>query len=205
MAGVESWPQPVGCKAQGELLWVQKLMGPSDTCVIAPVHDEGRSAITPFQTPQHLSSLVRTPAAGQGGPNTPVLSGRAPVMGSSQKGESQSPGAALGRLQNSCCPFLVLWHHPVAAGRGLSLPCHHHGSVPLPPTSPGPWGLRWSPEHQWWLSQVLQGGGLHVTAVTCRLETSTERVKVSSTAGPTTHICTLCPCYKSTGISSPSG
>ena len=36
-------------------------------CVIAHVRDEGRAEITPFQTKQHLSSLVRSTAAGQGG------------------------------------------------------------------------------------------------------------------------------------------
>lgn len=65
-------------------------------------------------------------AAGQGGPDPAVLSGRAPILGVFPK---RGVAGAREQLQNGCCPFLVLWHHPVAAGRGLSLPCHRHASL----------------------------------------------------------------------------
>lgn len=61
-----------------------------------------------------------------GGPDPPVLSGRAPIFSVFPK---RGVARAQEQLQKGCCPFLVLWHHPVAAGRGLSLPCHRHASL----------------------------------------------------------------------------
>lgn len=77
MAGVESWPQPVGCKAQGELLGVQKLMGPSDTVLLLPCVMKGdqqsllfrpRSISPPWCEPQRLAREDPTPLCCLGEP-----------------------------------------------------------------------------------------------------------------------------------------
>lgn len=81
-----------------------------------------------------------------------------------------------------CRSFLVLWHHPVAAGRGLSFPCHHQASLKqgLAEQGPSP------PCHQ---PAVLvawpgpQGGGLQVAAVTCKLSLG----RVKGAAGQDAH------------------
>lgn len=115
------------CEVQWQLLGLQKHGARSDS-VTAHMLDDGRAEVTPFQTMQHLSFLVRFRVAGQGRSNPPVLSGKATILGSSQKAGQLEPWSSPQRLQSRCCPFLVLWHHPVAAGRGSSLLCHHHVS-----------------------------------------------------------------------------
>lgn len=86
------------------------------------------SIYPPWYDPQRLAREHPTPLCCLGEPK---------YWGLPKKRGGWSTGAALGRLQSSCYPFLVLWHHPVAAGRGLSLPCHHHVS-PCSPVPQGP-------------------------------------------------------------------
>lgn len=84
-----------------------------------------RSIYPPCCDPQWLCREDATPCVVWESPNIGVFPKR---------------GAALGRLQGSSCPFLVLWHHPVAAGKALSLPSHHVLS-PCSPALRGPGDL----------------------------------------------------------------
>lgn len=185
---------PPACEMQSPVTAVgaPKAHGTVRHYVIAHMHDEGRAEITPFQIMQHLSFLVRFRVAGQGWPNPPVLSGRHTILGSSQKAGQLEPWSSPREAAEQMLPVSGLvapssgcWQRIVTS---LSPPC-----AVLQPSSPGPWGWRWSPKHHWWFSQVLQGADLQITAVTCRLESSTERVKGSKRARITTYTCALCP------------
>lgn len=186
MSNVESWPQPMGCDVHGDLPGALKAH--STMLQLLRMH-EGKAEISPFQ---HLSSLMRSTAAGQGGPNPPVLSGRAPILGSCPKEgwlePRSTPREAAERLlpvSGLVAPSSGCWQRTVTS---LSPP-----RVPLQPGSPGPWGPRWSSEHQ--QPPVPGPPGRRSPGHRCHLQTGKEHreVKGSSRVRPTPHVRTLVP------------
>lgn len=84
-----------------------------------------------------------------------------------------------------CSSFLVLWHHPVAAGRGLSFPCHHQVSLTQGLAERGPSPLCHQPP------VLVAWKGRRSPGRCCHLQTEPGEGEGGSGAGCSSCICKI--------------
>lgn len=84
-----------------------------------------------------------------------------------------------------CSSFLVLWHHPVAAGRGLSFPCHHQVSLTQGLAERGPSPLCHQPP------VLVAWQGRRSPGRCCHLQTEPGEGEGGSGAGCSSCICKI--------------